>query len=38
VKEGCGLLDRGYAEWAYDAENEATLWKLSNEWVGFNEE
>lgn len=38
LKEGCQLLDRGYAEWAYDAENEAKLWKLSNEWVGFKEE
>ncbi|KAF2032537.1 NAD(P)-binding protein [Setomelanomma holmii] len=34
VPEGHQLLDRGYAKWAYDPENEAKLWKLSNEWVG----
>ncbi|KAH3979544.1 hypothetical protein HBH98_175770 [Parastagonospora nodorum] len=37
LKEGGGDLDAGYAEWAYDPENEAKLWKLSNEWVGFVE-
>jgi NAD(P)-dependent dehydrogenase (short-subunit alcohol dehydrogenase family) len=38
VPEGYSLLDRGYEKWAFDAENEAKLWKLSNEWVGFKEE
>lgn len=32
-----GELATGYAKWAYDPENEAKLWKLSNEWVGFEE-
>jgi NAD(P)-dependent dehydrogenase (short-subunit alcohol dehydrogenase family) len=38
VPEGYSLLDTGYEKWAYDPENEAKLWKLSNEWVGFQEE
>jgi len=37
LKEGGGDLDAGYAKWANDLENEAKLWKLSNEWVGFEE-
>ncbi|KAH7080585.1 hypothetical protein BKA63DRAFT_506739 [Paraphoma chrysanthemicola] len=38
VAEGYQVLDQGYEKWAYDPENEAKLWKLSNEWVGFKEE
>ncbi|KAF2832793.1 NAD(P)-binding protein [Ophiobolus disseminans] len=38
VEEGYQLTDKGYEKWAYDAENAAKLWKLSNEWVGFKEE
>jgi NAD(P)-dependent dehydrogenase (short-subunit alcohol dehydrogenase family) len=37
LKEGGDDLDAGYAKWAYDPENEAKLWKLSNEWVGFED-
>ena len=36
--EGGQLLERGYAKWAYEPENEAKLWKMSNEYVGFKEE
>jgi NAD(P)-dependent dehydrogenase (short-subunit alcohol dehydrogenase family) len=32
------LFEPGYAKWAYSPENEAKLWKLSNEWVDFEEE
>jgi NAD(P)-dependent dehydrogenase (short-subunit alcohol dehydrogenase family) len=32
------LFEPGYAKWAYSPENEAKLWKLSNEWVRFKEE
>jgi NAD(P)-dependent dehydrogenase (short-subunit alcohol dehydrogenase family) len=35
VKEGYQLLDNGYEKWAYDPVNEAKLWGMSNEWVGF---
>ncbi|KAF1915287.1 hypothetical protein BDU57DRAFT_548975 [Ampelomyces quisqualis] len=35
--EGYTIFDAGYEKWAYDPENEARLWKLSNEWVGFEE-
>ena len=38
VVEGYQLLDTGYEKWAYDPENEAKLWKMSNEYVGFKEE
>ncbi|KAJ4367597.1 hypothetical protein N0V83_007182 [Neocucurbitaria cava] len=38
VKEGYQLMDTGYEKWAYDPENEAKLWKMSNEYVGFKEE
>ncbi|KAH7388657.1 hypothetical protein BKA66DRAFT_415164 [Pyrenochaeta sp. MPI-SDFR-AT-0127] len=38
VTEGYQLLDLGYEKWAYDPENEAKLWKMSNEYVGFKEE
>jgi NAD(P)-dependent dehydrogenase (short-subunit alcohol dehydrogenase family) len=37
VPEGYQTLDRGYQKWAFDVENEAKLWKLSNELVGFKE-
>lgn len=37
VPEGYGLFDSGYEKWAYDQENEEKLWKMSNEWVGFQE-
>jgi NAD(P)-dependent dehydrogenase (short-subunit alcohol dehydrogenase family) len=33
--EGNTFIEPGYAKWAYSPENEAKLWKLSNEWVGF---
>jgi NAD(P)-dependent dehydrogenase (short-subunit alcohol dehydrogenase family) len=36
--EGHTLFEPGYAKWAYSPENEAKLWKLSNEWVGFKED
>jgi NAD(P)-dependent dehydrogenase (short-subunit alcohol dehydrogenase family) len=36
--EGYTFIEPGYAKWAYSPENEAKLWKLSNEWVGFKEE
>ncbi|KAH7414529.1 hypothetical protein DE146DRAFT_640600 [Phaeosphaeria sp. MPI-PUGE-AT-0046c] len=35
--EGYILFDSGYEKWAYDPENEAKLWKMSNEWVEFQE-
>ncbi|KAH7096034.1 hypothetical protein FB567DRAFT_514049 [Paraphoma chrysanthemicola] len=38
VAEGYQVFDQGYEKWAYDPENEAKLWRLSNEWVGFEEE
>jgi NAD(P)-dependent dehydrogenase (short-subunit alcohol dehydrogenase family) len=38
VPEGYELLDSGYEKWAYDEEKEGKLWKMSNEWVGFEEE
>jgi NAD(P)-dependent dehydrogenase (short-subunit alcohol dehydrogenase family) len=38
VPEGYQLLDRGYAKWAYDEVSEDKLWKMSNEWVGVEEE
>jgi NAD(P)-dependent dehydrogenase (short-subunit alcohol dehydrogenase family) len=38
VPEGYELLATGYEKWAYHPENEATMWKLSNEWIGFTEE
>ncbi|KAF1841082.1 NAD(P)-binding protein [Cucurbitaria berberidis CBS 394.84] len=38
VTEGYQVMDRGYEKWAYDPENEAKLWKMSNEYVGFKEE
>jgi NAD(P)-dependent dehydrogenase (short-subunit alcohol dehydrogenase family) len=37
VPEGYELLDSGYEKWAYDEEKEGKLWKMSNEWVGFEE-
>lgn len=37
VPEGYTLFESGYEKWAYDPENEAKLWKMSNEWVGFQE-
>jgi NAD(P)-dependent dehydrogenase (short-subunit alcohol dehydrogenase family) len=37
VPEGYQLMENGYEKWAYDPENEAKLWKMSNEWVGFKE-
>ena len=36
--EGYQVFDSGYEKWTYDPENEAKLWKMSNEWVGFKEE
>jgi NAD(P)-dependent dehydrogenase (short-subunit alcohol dehydrogenase family) len=38
VPEGYQTLDRGYQKWAFDAENENRLWKLSNDLVGFGED
>lgn len=38
VREGASLLETGYAEWAYNKENEQRLWKLSNTLVGLNDE
>jgi NAD(P)-dependent dehydrogenase (short-subunit alcohol dehydrogenase family) len=38
VPEGYELLATGYEKWAYHPENEAKMWKLSNEWVGLTEE
>jgi NAD(P)-dependent dehydrogenase (short-subunit alcohol dehydrogenase family) len=38
VPENHQMSDRGYTKWAFDAENEARLWKLSNELVGFKED
>lgn len=35
VAEGFQVLDKGHEKWAYDPENETKLWKMSNEWVGF---
>lgn len=36
--EGYTIFDTGYEKWAYNQENEAKLWKMSNEWVGFEEQ
>jgi NAD(P)-dependent dehydrogenase (short-subunit alcohol dehydrogenase family) len=38
VPEGFTLFEPGYAKWAYSPENEAKLWRMSNEWVGFKED
>jgi NAD(P)-dependent dehydrogenase (short-subunit alcohol dehydrogenase family) len=38
VPEGHQTLDRGYEKWAFDAGNEAKLWKLSDKLVGFEED
>jgi NAD(P)-dependent dehydrogenase (short-subunit alcohol dehydrogenase family) len=36
--EGHSSFEPGHAKWAYSPENEAKLWKMSNDWVGFKEE
>lgn len=38
AREGATLMEQGYARWAYDAEKEGRLWKVSCELVGVKDE